>query len=68
MDMVLNYIFIGFAITFLLDYMVYKFKDHPAWQNVPDWSWGARIMFALFWPLGATLFIYTFIKIYFFKK
>ena len=68
MDMVLNYIFIGFAITFLLDYMVYKFKDHPAWQNVPEWNWGARIMFALFWPLGTILFIFIFIKEYFFNK
>ena len=68
MDIILNYIFIGFAITFLLDYMAYKFKDHPAWKNVPEWGWGARVMFALFWPLGATLFIYTFIKNYFFKK
>jgi len=32
---------------------------------VPDWNWGARIMFILFWPLGTALFIYTFIKEYF---
>ena len=68
MDMILNYIFIGFIITFLLDYMSYKFKDHEGWENVPEWNWPSRIIFALFWPLGTALFIYTFIKIYFFKK
>ena len=68
MDMVLNYIFIGFIITFLLDYMSEKFKNHVGWENVPEWTWGARIMFTLFWPLGTALFIYSFIKIYFFNK
>ena len=65
MDMILNYIFIGFVITFLLDYMSEKYKHHPAWVNVPEWGWSARIMFALFWPIGVILFIYTFIKSYF---
>ena len=68
MDMVLNYIFIGFAITFLLDYVSEKFKNHTGWENIPEWNWGARIMFALFWPLGAALFIFIFIKEYFFNK
>ena len=68
MDKVLNYIFIGFAITFLLDYMSDRYKNHPGWEDVPSWNWGARTMFILFWPLGTALFIYTFIKIYFFNK
>ena len=68
MDMVLNYIFIGFIITFLLDYVSDKYKNHPSWVNVPEWDWGSRIMFILFWPLGVGLFLYTFIKTYFFKK
>ena len=66
--MVLNYIFIGFIITFLLDYVSDKYKNHPSWVNVPEWDWGSRIMFILFWPLGVGLFLYTFIKTYFFKK
>tara|TARA_R110000772_G_scaffold65828_1_gene146936 strand:+ start:439 stop:639 length:201 start_codon:yes stop_codon:yes gene_type:complete len=65
MGIFLNYIFIGFICTFLLDYASEKFADHDAFQNVPDWNWGARIAFALFWPLGLILFIYTFIKEYF---
>ena len=65
MDIVLNYIFIGFTCTFLLDFASDKYADHDAFENVPDWNWGARIMFILFWPLGTTLFIYTFIKEYF---
>ena len=65
MDIVLNYIFIGFACTFLLDFISDKYADHDAFENVPDWNWGARIMFILFWPLGTALFIYTFIKEYF---
>ena len=68
MDMILNYIFIGFAITFLLDYISEKYKNHQAFQEIPEWNWGARIMFALFWPLGTTLFLYIFIREYFFNK
>ena len=62
MDKVLNYIFIGFAFTFILDYLSDKFVDHPSFKDVPEWGWGARIMLILFWPLGTALFIYTFIK------
>ena len=65
MDKVLNYIFIGFTFTFLLDYISDKYADHPAFKDVPDWGWGARIMFILFWPLGAAIFIYNFLKSYF---
>ena len=67
MDMVLNYIFIGFIITFLLDYVSDKYKNHPSWVNVPEWDWGSRIMFILFWPLGAIIFVYAFLGSYFKK-
>ena len=62
MDKILNYIFIGFAFTFVLDYLSDKFADHPSFKDVPEWGWGARIILILFWPLGTALFIYTFIK------
>ena len=65
MDMVLNYIFIGFAFTFLLDYISDKYADNPAFKNVPDWDWGARIALILFWPFGVAIFIYFFLKSYF---
>ena len=34
MDVILNYIFIGFVFTFLIDYISDKFKNHPAFQGV----------------------------------
>ena len=42
---ILNYFFIGFALTFLIDYACNKFK---AFKKVPDWGWGARTIFILF--------------------
>ena len=65
MGMVLNYIFIGFIFTFLLDYVSDKYANHPAFKDVPVWGWGARIMFILFWPIGAIIFTYAFLKSYF---
>jgi hypothetical protein len=62
---ILNYLFIGFVCTFLLDYFSYKYRNHPSWRNVPGWNWGARIMFVLAWPLGVILFTYTFLKEHF---
>ena len=59
---IINYLFIGCIGAFLLDYFSHKYQDHPSWQNVPSWDWGARIMFVLAWPLGVIIFIYTFIK------
>jgi len=62
MDTILNYIFIGFVFVFLLDYISNMFKNHHAFQMVPEWGWGARIMLVLFWPIGLSIFIYIFIK------
>ena len=63
MDIFLNYVFIGFILTFLLDYLSDILKKDPLFHiKVPSWTWGARIMFALFWPLGISLFVYVYIK------
>ena len=62
MDRILNYIFIGFAFTFTIDYIADKYSDHSAFKDVPDWGWGSRIKLILFWPLGIAVFIYTFLK------
>jgi hypothetical protein len=43
--MILNYFFIGFIFSFLIDYFSFKLQNHPAWKNVPEWGWGARIIF-----------------------
>ena len=64
---ILNYLFIGFVLVFLIDYYCYKFEDHPSFQKVPDWNMGARLMFILLWPVGLSIFIFSFIKAYFKK-
>jgi hypothetical protein len=63
--MILNYFFIGFVFSFLIDYFSFKLQNHPAWKNVPEWGWGARIIFVLIWPIGILIFIYTFTKQFF---
>jgi len=63
--MILNYLFIGFVLSFLLDYISEKYKNHQSFQNVPEWDWQARIIFALFWPIGLIIFFYSYIKAYF---
>jgi len=62
MGIFLNYLFIGFVLAFLLDYFSFKYQGHIAWQNVPKWGWGARIMFSLVWPVGVIIFIYLLIR------
>ena len=61
MDKILNYIFICFALTFLLDYISDKYADHPAFKDVPDWGWSSRIIFILLWPIGVIIFIVLFV-------
>ena len=63
--MILNYLFIGFVLSFLLDYISEKYKNHQSFQNVPEWDWQTRIIFALLWPIGLIIFIYSYIKAYF---
>ena len=62
MDIILNYLFIGFALTFLIDGLCFYYKEHKAFKNVPEWDWVARTFFAVFWPLGIGLFVYVYIK------
>ena len=59
---ILNYFFIGFALTFLTDYVCNNIK---VFKKVPDWGWGARIIFILFWPIGLLIFTYSFFKAYY---
>ena len=62
--MIVNYLMIGFGFAFLLDLMTHIFRNHEAWKDVPHWDWKARIAFVLFWPVGISIFLYTFIKSY----
>ena len=61
MGVFLNYLFFGFVLAFLIDYLCHKFKDYPGWDRVPKWGWNARIIFILLWPIGLFLFIKTLI-------
>ena len=45
MDIILNYIFVGFAFTFLIDLLLNseKIKNHPMMKNSPTWNMELRI-------------------------
>ena len=66
MDIILNYIFVGFAFTFLIDLLLNseKIKNHP---NVKGLSWGnkERIMCISIWPIAVLVFFLSFFKTYF---
>ena len=62
MDMVLNYIFLGCVLSFLLDYFTTKHQNHISWKEVPDWGLGSRVLFILFWPIGVIFFIISLIN------
>ena len=63
MDIILNYIFIGFIFTFFIDWLLSlnSVRNHP---NVKDLSWGntERIICIIIWPLSALIFLIAFIK------
>ena len=59
---ILNYIFIGFILAFILDYLSLKLKSQKINYDMPDWDWSTRTIFALIWPIGMVVFIYTFLK------
>ena len=63
MDMFLNYIFIGFVFTFILDFVLNLeiIKNHPKSVDL-KWGWGERIFSIIAWPIGIILFLLSFIK------
>ena len=63
MDMVLNYIFIGFAFAFIVDFILNleSVKNHPKAVNL-KWGWNERIFAILVWPIGIIIFLFSFIK------
>ena len=67
MDIILNYIFVGFAFTFLIDLLLNseKIKNHRMMKNSPTWNMELRIICVLIWPLCALVFLYSFFKTYF---
>ena len=66
MDILLNYIFIGFAFAFIVDCVLNleSVRNHPKSINL-KWGWGERICAILAWPIGILIFLFSFIKTYF---
>ena len=68
MDILLNYIFIGFSFTFIVDFVLNleSVKNHPKMKD-KTWGMNERIICTLIWPISVLLFTITFIKSYFKK-
>ena len=63
---ILNYIFIGFTFTFIVDLLMNlkPIINHPKMKN-HTWGWNERIICILFWPISFIIFFIAFIKTYF---
>ena len=68
---ILNYFFVGFAFTFIIDLLLgmEKVQKHPKMENMinKNWGWSGRITCMLIWPIATIIFLYSFIKEYFKK-
>ena len=62
----INYFFIGFVFTFLVDILLglKLIKNHPKMKD-HNWGWNERIICILFWPIAFLTFSISFIKTYF---
>jgi len=60
---VLNYFFIGFVFTFLIDILMglKHIKNHPKMKN-HIWGMKERILCIIIWPLSVLIFSIAFIK------
>ena len=58
---ILNYFFIGFIFTLLIEYLFNHFISHPLLKGT-KWDWSERIICILIWPLGLLVFLTAFIK------
>ena len=60
---ILNYFFIGFGFTFLIDMLMghNKIKNHPKMKD-HNWGWKERILCILIWPIAFIVFFTAFIK------
>ena len=69
---ILNYFFIGAAFTFLIDLLLGMkiMKKHPLISKAlkqGGWGMKERLICIIIWPLGALVFLISFIKSYFRK-
>ena len=58
---ILNYFFIGFIFTLLIEYLFNRNISHPLLKDA-TWDWSERIICILIWPLGLLVFLTAFIK------
>jgi len=65
MDIILNYIFIGFVFIFILDCVSSMYRYHEAFKNIPELRWQERVVCVIIWPLTLIVFIYSYLKSFF---
>tara|TARA_R110000772_G_scaffold125582_1_gene232368 strand:+ start:445 stop:645 length:201 start_codon:yes stop_codon:yes gene_type:complete len=60
---ILNYFFIGVAITFVLDLIlgVAITKNNPITKNI-EWGMTQRTVCVIIWPIASLVFLISFIK------
>ena len=63
---ILNYFFIGFIFTFMIECIIKWQKDHPRIISILDiWKNETRIACVLLWPLALLYFLLAFFKQFF---
>jgi len=62
MDLIFNYLFIGCILSFALDHYTIKYQEKTNFKSIHDWTWSARILFIILWPLGAITFVLNLIN------
>ena len=58
---ILNYFFIGFVFTFLIEILFQKFVKHPLLSK-ESWGFLERLICVIIWPLAALVFLISFTK------
>ncbi len=68
---ILNYFFIGFAFSFLIDVFIYFMQNHPKVKEliIKGNRWGLKeiTICALIWPISMLIFLFAFFKAVFRK-
>ena len=60
---VINYFFIGFVFTFIVDLFLNNAQDNPKVKEaLKDWDTEQRIACAMLWPVGVIWFLIALIK------
>jgi hypothetical protein len=63
---ILNYFFIGFGFTFIVDLLlgIEGIRNHPKMKD-KDWGMKERILCIAIWPISVLIFLIAFIKQFF---